>query len=96
MSRVTLVGVSSVLVLLALSPVARSAPTTQPYSDQENLRLNEALARVLITPAPTMQYARPLPSPRAILPTQKTPSGWTLRNRNSNTWHYIVPVGSQF
>ena len=51
---------------------------------------------VVATTQPLQVIPRALPYLRVIPPTQQTPEGWILRNRNSNTWHYIVPVGSDF
>jgi hypothetical protein len=110
MSRIPRLGVSGALICLAFSPLARAAATTQPTIERsprvqggtltilpstekalEKVYGGPVTARVEVqVPRQTWPYLRVGP------PTLNVAQGWVLKNQNSNTWHYIVPVGSDF
>jgi hypothetical protein len=110
MSRATRLGLSAVLLSLALSPIARSAPTTQPAVERSprlhalemsvvsSVEQRIAVQRTTIVNPPLQLQIprRAWPSLRIVAPTQNPPAGWVLRNPNRNTWHYVVPVGFEF
>ena len=50
------------------------------------LTLNVAVPATIIPQQPSL-YLNLIP------PARQPRQGWILRNQNSNTWHYLVPVG---
>lgn len=86
-------------------------PTTQPASAQRNqnepmliiTKPSRVSSSVTMTirnmngvslPTPWRQQWPPLV--RSITPMQNPPAGWVLKNSNSNTWHYVIPMSSEW
>jgi hypothetical protein len=109
MSRVTPAALS-VLACLALAPVAYcTEPTTQPTAAPVRIHFSNAkefevahrggivYGNVVVpTTQPMHTIPKAWPYLRVGPPSRNVPRDWFLKNRQSNTWHYIVPVGSDF
>ncbi len=109
MNRLSILCALAVVGCFALAPTARAtspAPTTQPATEQTRVVTfryrGNVITGALILNAPqstttslSIPWNSPWPLVRGATPMQNPPAGWVLRNQNSNTWHYVIPMGAQ-
>jgi hypothetical protein len=64
-------------------------------------RGNVVVGTVTFNTAPSATASLPIPwnSPwplvRGAIPMHNPPAGWVLKNSNSNTWHYVIPMSAE-